>query len=109
MSREAFNQWWDTKPICAETLSANPKDWFSVCWQACAARKDARIAELEADNARLREALEFYANPDTYFAVSVFSDPPCGAFMDDFSTHGHPDYHPNDERPGKRARHALGG
>jgi hypothetical protein len=52
------------------------------------------------------EALGFYANPESYHAISFLADPPCGAFMDDFSEdHGHPNY----ERPmpGNRARRAL--
>lgn len=49
------------------------------------------------------EALEFYGNPDTYFAIVFFPDPPCGEFMDDFARdHANEDYrHP---MPGKRAR-----
>lgn len=33
----------------------------------------------------LREALEFYADPETYFAIGIFPDPPCGEFINDFS------------------------
>lgn len=68
------------------------------------------VAELEADNARLQadlaakdEALEFYADPETYLAIGFFPDPPCGEFMDDWSDTG-PEY---GARPGKRARQAL--
>lgn len=50
-------------------------------------------------------ALAFYADPDTYFAIGFFPDPPCGEFMEDFSTHG--GYDDDLERPGKRARAAL--
>jgi len=58
-------------------------------------------ADLNAKNKRLREALNFYADPDTYFAISFLSDPPCGDFMED-----------GEEidgrwRPGKKARDAL--
>lgn len=52
---------------------------------------------------RLREALEFYANPETYFAIALLTDPPCGDFATDESE-------TNTElgiRPGKRAREAL--
>jgi hypothetical protein len=56
---------------------------------------------------RLVAALEFYASPDTYFAIGFFPDPPCGAFMEDFSEHGDLDYADGDQRPGKRAREAL--
>lgn len=37
------------------------------------------------ENARLGAAVSFYANPDTYFAIAFFPDPPCGEFMNDFS------------------------
>ena len=56
---------------------------------------------------RLRQALMFYADPDSYFAIAVWGDPPCGAFADDFGPHGFPEYDADDERPGKRARAAL--
>ena len=59
----------------------------------------ARIAALE-------EALEFYADPDTYCAISFWSDPPCGEFMEDFSEdHGYFDY--DRPMPGARARAVL--
>ena len=38
----------------------------------------------------LIEALEFYANPDTYFAIGFFPDPPCGDFINDFDETGKP-------------------
>ena len=43
------------------------------------------IDKLKADNERLREALEFYADPETYFAVAFMADRPCGEFADDRS------------------------
>ena len=52
-------------------------------------------------------ALAFYADPDTYFAIGIFPDPPCGDFMEDYSEHGSDDYPHGDQRPGKRAREAL--
>ena len=70
------------------------------------------IADLRASRAeveRLREALDFYADPHSYFAVMVMGDPPCGDFAYDWSEHGDPDFDPGDERPGRRAREALGG
>ncbi len=48
------------------------------------------------------EVLEFYANPETYFAMGFLPDPPCGEFVDDFSA--------VDElgmKPGKKARAIL--
>jgi hypothetical protein len=53
----------------------------------------------------LEEALEFYADPDSYFAVGFFIDRPAGGFADDFSDDHDGDY----ERPmaGKLAREVL--
>ncbi len=54
----------------------------------------------------LTEALEFYADPDSYFGVGFLIDPPCGEFVDDFSDdfkfnqYGRP-------MPGKCARAVL--
>ena len=71
--------------------------------------KDAISRELEwrdAEIERLREALAFYADPETYFGIGIIGDAPCGEFVDDFSDdHGHP--HMPGHRPGKRARAAL--
>lgn len=67
----------------------------------------AEADRLRALAVRLRDALAFYADPDTYFAVGFFPDPPCGAIMDDWSTHGTPGYAADDERPGWVARTAL--
>ena len=32
----------------------------------------------------LVDALDYYADPETYFAILFLSDPPCGDFMNDF-------------------------
>jgi len=53
---------------------------------------------------KLREALEFYADPETYLAILFYPDPPNGEFMDDFEEVDKDDY-----KPGKRARKALEG
>ena len=67
-----------------------------------------RIEELEREirflnelGVRLFDALEFYADPATYFAIGFFPDPPNGDFMNDFSETelGH--------KPGKLARETL--
>jgi hypothetical protein len=50
---------------------------------------------------RLIKALEFYADPKTYFAIGFFPDRPCGDFMEDF------DETEFGWKPGKRARAAL--
>ena len=69
-----------------------------------ALRDSANSAQALAD--RYEKALEFYADPETYHAVTVFCDPPRGAFIDDFSDdHEHPEY--VRPMPGKLARQAL--
>jgi hypothetical protein len=55
-----------------------------------------RIEELEA-------ALAFYAAPTTWYAVSLFSDPPTGDIMEDLSETA------LGMKPGKLAREALAG
>lgn len=61
------------------------------------------LIEQAREAERLREALEFYADPETYFAIGFWPDPPCGAFIDDGSeTMG------LGMKPGKRARIVLG-
>ena len=53
---DKFKQWWLDK---GQHHSGCTNMQFSKQgWQACAALKDARIAELEATNARLREMIE---------------------------------------------------
>lgn len=52
---------------------------------------------------RLREALEFYADPETYHAMLCQFDYPAGGFESDFDED--PDY--GRPMPGKRAREAL--
>ena len=59
--------------------------------------------QMRRENKIMKSALEFYANPDTYFAIMIMGDPPCGAFIDDFSKC----YNNVQQRPGKRARAAL--
>lgn len=56
----------------------------------------------------LLDALQFYADPMTYFAIGFFPDKPCGDFIDDFE-----DDCVNEDgidlgcKPGTRARNAL--
>lgn len=52
---------------------------------------------------RLEDALTFYADPETYFAIGFMPDRPCGEFMDDFEETPELGW-----KPGKRARAALG-
>lgn len=73
--------------------------------------------EIEAEELiKLVDALEFYANPNVYWACSFFFDRPTGGFDEDFSDyHEFKDFcpedsefeHQNRERPGLTARKAL--
>jgi hypothetical protein len=63
------------------------------------------IAALEEERDRLATALAFYADPDTYFAMTIFADAPAGAFMEDFDEEHGSDY--DRPMPGKCARAAL--
>ena len=51
----------------------------------------------------LVETLLFYADPDSYFAISFATDPPCGDFANDFEY----SERYRREMPGKRARKVL--
>jgi len=46
-------------------------------------------------------ALAFYMNPDTYFAITLIADRPCGDFVKDFSATE------LGQKPGKKARAAY--
>lgn len=62
------------------------------------------LAGIEFEPGVIREVIEalgFYADPDTYFAVAFLSDPPCGDFMTDISSVD------GKVEPGNRARRAL--
>lgn len=43
------------------------------------------IFDQNAKIAIAADALHFYADPDSYFAISILDDPPCGEFARDFS------------------------
>lgn len=58
-------------------------------------------SKLRAENAGLREALEFYAAPETYFAIGFIYDRPCGPFIEDVQKTEY------GLRPGKMAADAL--
>lgn len=70
----------------------------------------ARSKRLSDRVGELEEALLFYADPDTYFAIGMIPDRPCGALMEDWSI-ARPVYYDGGHetcKPGKRARTALG-
>lgn len=64
-------------------------------------RASVESTKLKAKLAAAIEALRFYGDPDTYVAVAMIADPPCGEFIEDFSEID------GVERPGKRARATL--
>lgn len=62
--------------------------------------------DMVQENAKLREALEYYADPETYHACMFLFDRPAGKFEEDFSSdHGNQDY--DRPMPGAIARHIL--
>jgi len=102
----------DSGEIRAHIEAIEEEQDFHRDWTAFLAKQLAVVEEKlrlsSVENARLREALDFYADPDTYFAIGFFPDPPCGDFMDDFSTTEYIGEF-QVKRPGKRARLALYG
>ena len=60
------------------------------------------ITGLRHDVLELQKALEFYADPATYFAIGILPDEPCGDFINDFSETA------IGRKPGALARETLG-
>jgi hypothetical protein len=60
------------------------------------------IAAVQKSYPDILDALHFYADPETYFAISLIPDPPCGDFIEDFSET--PEL---GMKPGKKAREVL--
>lgn len=71
----------------------------------------AEIVTLRRQKAVLLEALAFYGDPETYFAVALMCDPPCGEISEDFDEtyKDMPDFatHMDGPRLGARARKAI--
>ncbi len=72
------------------------------------AEKDAALAKTKDKTKRMGrhigrmiQALTFYADPETYFAIGFMGDPPHGPFLEDFEEID------GAHRPGKKARAAL--
>ena len=62
-----------------------------------------RNKELEDIKVELVEVLSFSGDPDSYFAIAIVGDRPCGDFADDFSDdHGFNEY--DRPMPGTLAR-----
>jgi len=94
-----------------ESLSSNPKlsdvlyflEHVGECPTEEIEVKVVSLLLIKEEIERLRAALTFYAHPETYFAIGLYPDLPCGEFMEDFSDTG-----PSlGQKPGKRAREAL--
>lgn len=72
---------------------------------------ETRQAAILAAAVQLVEALDFYANPDTYHAIVVIGDAPCGDFLRDVAplTENDPyeNYRADGGYYGKQAREAL--
>lgn len=79
-------------------MTATAEHWEGAFY---AEKKKREAAERQVE--ALREALSFYANPETYFAIAFMGDSPHGDFLDDFEDV--PGF--GAEKPGKRARAAL--
>lgn len=88
--RKGYGRWHETP--------WSERDAFKAIVAGMVSMRDDRLREL-------LETLEFYANPDTYMAISFDDDPPSGEFMDDFSECDWAAY--NRPMPGRRARIAL--
>ena len=83
----------ETETIQLERDLQKSKDEATVYAQSTLRYKNER--------AELVEALTFYADPETYFAIAFMADPPCGPFVDDL------DETELGDKPGKRARYVL--
>ncbi len=88
--------------LCEEPIGEK-WEWVDEGWSLACASCLAKIRAATSAEAvkALVDALAFYADPATYFAIGFLPDPPCGDFMDDF------DATELGEKPGKAARAAL--
>jgi len=80
------------------------RHWMPIDLEDARWMRNAAAARIEA----LEAALEFYANPETYHAIVMLGDEPCGEFADDFSEDEWTKESGYDRpMPGKIARTAL--
>lgn len=92
-------------PFCGGRAGqANPK--IIICL-SCNATAPKEVWKEPSRILALEKALEFYADPSTYHAVTFLFDSPCGGFDDDFDDN-HGDAFYDRPMPGQRARKALG-
>ena len=78
---EIAREWW------LKALETIGKDNRILTGEACEHK--------ELCKCDIAKALTFYADPDTYFAIGFFPDPPCGEFINDFD---------EEKKPGALAR-----
>ena len=93
-------------PGCSRAGDQQLGEYFATgyaleCCEKELAQAKEQLAAREAAIFDLAEVVGFYANPETYFAIGFFPDPPNGKFMNDF-------YETElGQKPGKRARAIL--
>lgn len=93
-----------------EHHSTGERAWCLDCHEWCYPDNICEIQSLRVGYAELNEALQFYADPNSYFAIGVFADRPAGEFADDFSDADDwptVDFPYERPMPGARARAAL--
>jgi hypothetical protein len=94
-------QMWEHMVEKVQTLR-NERD----AWKTETLHQQDRATEFKTQVDALREALEFYADPDTYHAFAFMAESPAGRFIEDFSFDHGDDFYQRD-MPGKLARAAL--
>lgn len=75
------------------------KEGHPITFEGIELDKETLITHLN----ELSEAVAFYADPETYHAISFISDSPCGEFSNDLSNNNYYDY----PKPGKLGRYVL--
>jgi len=83
---------------CVYSVAENNGEIPNICPQqkACVHWKESK--DFDVALMELMQTLLFYGSPDTYFAVSLVPDSPCGDIMNDLDETG---------KPGKLARETL--
>lgn len=97
LKREEIMQDWDKwrEQIANGNAGSGPRDAF----ESLLDKYDEIVNEL-------KDALEFYADPNSYFGIMFFTDHPCGDFSEDVSEdHGFNHY--DRPMPGKHARKII--
>lgn len=103
--------WAVLSEIAADTEAIRSDEFDDICDAfpevfAALHEREQQLKDLQSQLNEAREALTFYADPTTYFAIGFLGDAPAGEFLDDFSEVTWPGG--KGFKPGKRARAALG-